>query len=162
MTMVGFTFTRITAERKQVPESNISIQSNVGVIGLQEINSIDPKKSMLKFDFHYICRYDPGLGKVEMDGEVMEMYDKDFASKVLEHWKKETKVHPTVLQELFNTILARSNVEAIVISRDLGLPSPIQMPRVDVPNKDGEAKSSEKSKSDDKSKTDVKPEQKKK
>jgi len=60
-------------------------------------------------------------------------------------------------------LLARSNMEAIVLSRDLGLPSPIQMPRLDVTPVKKDAKVDVKTESvKTESKTDSKDEKKKK
>jgi hypothetical protein len=131
MTLVGFSFTKINAERKPASEQNINVESNATVTSITELNSIDPKKTLLKFDFEFTCKYEPGVGKIVLTGEVVEIYDKDFASQILEYWKKESKIHADVLQEVFNLVLARSNMEAIIISKDMGLPSPIQMPRID-------------------------------
>ena len=132
MAIVGFSFTKITAERKPVGEQAVNIESNAGVSNITEMPVIDPKKSIIKFEFDFLVKYEPDAGRIELKGEVIEMYDKEFSTKVLEYWSKDKKIHGEVMQEVFNNILSRSNIEAVVISRDLGLPSPIQMPRVDV------------------------------
>jgi hypothetical protein len=132
MAMVGFSFTKISAERKPVNNTAVNIESNAGVTTVTEMPVIDAKKSLLKFEFSFAVKYEPGVGKIEIDGEAVYLYDKDFGSKVLEHWTKEKKLPAEVMPEVFNNLLARSNMEAIIISRDMGLPSPIQMPRVDI------------------------------
>jgi len=140
MAIVGFSFTKISAERKPVIEQAVNIESNAGVSNIEELPVIDPKKSIIKFEFDFVVKYEPSAGKIELKGEVVEMYDKDFGAKVLEYWGKEKKIYGEVMQDVFNTLLARSNMEAIVISRDLGLPSPIQMPRVDMKPADTKSK----------------------
>jgi hypothetical protein len=132
MAMVGFSFTKINAERRVANGQAINIESNAGIVGLTELPVIDPKKTVLKFEFSFIVKYEPNAGKIELGGEVVEIYDKEFGSKILEHWTNEKKLHPEVMTGVFNAVLAKSNIQAITISRDLGLPSPIQMPRVDV------------------------------
>jgi len=132
MAMVGFSFTKINAERKVGTGQGVNIESNAGIVDLTELPVIDPKKTVLKFEFIFTVKYEPNAGKIELNGEVVEIYDKEFGSKVLEHWSKEKKLHPEVMQGVFNAVLSKSNIEAITISRDIGLPSPIQMPRVDV------------------------------
>jgi hypothetical protein len=157
MAMVGFSFTKLNAERKQSTGASLNIESNAGVTNVIEIPTVDSKKALLKFEFVFTVKYEPNAGKIELGGEVVEIYDKDFGTKVMEHWNKEKKVLTEAMKEIFNNILSRSNVEAIMISRDLGLPSPIQMPRLDVKPRD-------KSKVDSKSepKTDSKAEKAKK
>jgi len=132
MTTVGFGFTKISAERKIVSEQNIRIENNIGIVGISESEVLDPKKSLIKFEFTFICKYEPGLGVIELKGELVEMYDKDLSAKILEHWAKDKKVHPDIMTNILNNVLARANMEAIFMSRELGLPSPIQMPKVEV------------------------------
>jgi hypothetical protein len=136
MAMVGFSFTKISAERKNVAGQAVNIESNAGVTNLTEMPVIDSKKIVLKFDFTFAVKYEPDAGSIILSGELVQLYDKDFGSKVLEHWSKDKKILPEVMRDVFNTILSRSNTEAIIISRDMGLPSPIQMPRVDIKPKD--------------------------
>ncbi len=159
MAMVGFSFTKINAEKKPATGQAVNIESNAGVINVVELPVIDPKKVLLRFDFTFIVKYEPGAGKIELNGEVVELYDKEFGSKIIDFWNKEKKLHPEVMQEVFNNVLSRSNVEAIVLSRDMGLPSPIQMPRVDVKPKD---KPAEKPKAETKEPKEAKTEKAKK
>lgn len=136
MAMVGFSFTKISAERKNAGGHSVNIESNAGVSGVTEMPVIDPKKSVLKFDFTFNVKYEPDAGYITLGGEIVQIYDKDFGSRILEQWNKDKKILPEVMKDVFNTILSRSNVEAMIISRDMGLPSPIQLPRVDVKPKD--------------------------
>jgi len=141
MAMVGFSFTKISAERKVVNNQPINIESNAGITALIEMPVIDSKKMVLKFEFSFIVKYEPNAGNITLNGELVELYDKEFGSKVIDHWKANKKIHPEVMQDVFNTVLSKANTEAIIIGRDLGLPSPVKMPRVDV--KPQEAKPAE-------------------
>ncbi|MGV8087067.1 MAG: hypothetical protein ACP5N1_05550 [Candidatus Woesearchaeota archaeon] len=149
MAMVGFSFTKISAERKPVSNQPVKIESNAGVTAITEMPVIDAKKIVLKFEFTFVVKYEPNAGNITLSGEVVELYDKEFGSKVLSHWKSEKKIHADVMQGVFNTILSKSNTEAIIIGRDLGLPSPVKMPRVDAKRLDA-AKQKSESKSESK------------
>jgi hypothetical protein len=153
MAMVGFSFTKINAERKQVSSQALNIESNANIFNIKEMPVIDPKKLILKFEFVFTVKYNPEAGKIELTGEIVEMYDKDFGAKIIDHWNKSKKLHPEVMQTVFNVILAKANTQAIIVSRDLALPSPVQMPRVDV-------KPVDKSKVSSESKASEKPESK--
>jgi len=153
MAMVGFSFLKVDAERKPTGNTAVNIESNAGVTTVTELPVIDSKKALLRFEFNFVVKYEPGIGKIELSGEVVYLYDKEFGVKVLEHWAKEKNLPAEVMPEVFNTILARSNMQAIVLSRDMGLPSPIQMPRVDikaVEKSKGEAKDSKETKAESK------------
>ena len=163
MATVGFSFTKISAEKMPATGQSVNIESNAGVTNVTELPVIDPKKVLLKFDFNFIVKYEPGAGKIELTGEIIEIYDKEFGSKVINFWNKDKKLHPEVMQELFNNLLSKSNVEAIIISKDMGLPSPIQMPRVDVkPQEKGKAEAKPESKEPKEPKAESKAEKSKK
>jgi len=132
MTTVGFRFTKMSAERKNVSEQNIRIENNVGIIKVEEADVADPKKSLIRFDFNFSCKYEPELGSIELEGELVEMYDKQLSSSITAGWQKDKKVHPEIMTRILNNILAKANIEAIILSREVGLPSPIAMPKVEV------------------------------
>jgi hypothetical protein len=132
MTAVGFKFTKIVAEKKNVSENNLRIENNVGVTNVEEISVLDPKKSLLKFTFGFSCKYEPGLGTIELFGELVEMFDKDLSNRILNDWNNEKRLHQEIMARVLNNILGKANVEAIIISKELGLPSPIAMPKVEV------------------------------
>ncbi len=137
MTLVGFNLTKINAERKPVSEHNVRIENNVGVTDVKEAKNIDAKKTLVRYSFDFTCKYEPGLGQIQIQGELLEMYDKEFGAQIIDHWNKEKKVHRDVLSNVLNHVLGRSNIQAIIISRELGLPSPVQMPKVEVKPKAG-------------------------
>jgi hypothetical protein len=154
MTTVGFNFTKILVEKKNVSEQNIKIENNVGITNVQEVNVFENKKSLIRFQFGFTCRYEPGLGSIELQGELIEFYDKEVAAKLVEGWKANKKITPEIMPVVLNNILNRSNIEAILLSREVGLPSPIALPKVELKMKP-DAKSEE-------SKTEKKEDSKKK
>jgi len=50
----------------------------------------------------------------------------------LDHWKKNKKVSQNVESDLLNTVLTKCNVAAILLSREVNLPPPVQLPKVQV------------------------------
>jgi hypothetical protein len=141
MTTVGFVFTKIAAEKKTVSDQNIRIENNVGITSVELANIIDPKRSIVKFEFAFYCKYEPSVGIIELKGELVEMFDKELATKIVDSWKKDKKLHPEIMSRVLNTIMSRSNVEAILMSKELQLPPPVQLPKVEVKPRSAEAKS---------------------
>lgn len=142
MTIVGFNFNKISAERTGNSD-NVRVESNVGIVNVVESKIPDPKKAILKFEFVFSSKFEPGIGNIELKGELIEMFDKELANRILEGWNKNNVLHKDVAPRVLNAILARSNVEAIIMSKELGLPSPIQLPKVEIKQKSEEEKSSE-------------------
>ena len=50
--------------------------------------------------------------------------------EILKSWKKSKQVPKETMTEILNTVLMRCNVEALMLSRDVNLPPPIPMPKV--------------------------------
>jgi hypothetical protein len=134
--MIGLNFTKITAERTSNATNGVRVENNVGVTNIVESTIVDPKKSLLKFEFSFTCNYQPNVGNIEIRGELLEIFDKEFATKVMDGWTKNKGLHKDVTSRVLNMILGRSNIEAIIISRDLGLPSPVSLPKVEVKDKE--------------------------
>ncbi len=132
MVTVGLNFTKVVAERKTAPQQNVNVNTSVNVITVTESSLADPKKTLLKFGFSFGCNYDPDIGKITLDGELLEIYDHDVAKKILAGWDSDKNLPADMVNPIINTILARSNIEALIISREVGLPAPFALPRFEV------------------------------
>ena len=133
MAVVGFNFTKVNAEKKQPAKGKISINNNVTVKNVEEINlAIGKDQKGLKFSFEFIAKYDPEVANINLDGEVVYMAKADEAKEILTKWKKEKKIAPGVMGKVLNTALAKCNIQALILSNDLNLPAPIPLPKVGV------------------------------
>jgi len=131
MTIVGFNFTKLVAEKNRPVKGKINIKNNVAIKNISESKlAIDAKKKALKFDFVYTSSYEPGVGLIEIGGETIFLTDEKVAKETLSKWKKEKKASAQIMRDLMNHILTRCNVEAIVLSKDINLPAPIPLPKM--------------------------------
>lgn len=143
MAIVGFNFTKIFAERTGNAE-NVRVESNVTIEDLSETKMPDAKKSIIKFKFSFTSKFEPNVGNIELKGELLEMFDSELSDKILEGWKKTRSLHKDIAPRVLNAILAKSNIEAILMSKELGLPSPVQMPKVELKLKEEKEEKTEK------------------
>ena len=133
MAVVGFSFTKVNAEKKQPVKGKISINNNVTVKNIEEISlAIGKDQKGLKFSFEFTAKYDPEVANINLDGEVVYMAKADEAKDILAKWKKEKKIAPGVMGKVLNTALAKCNIQALILSNDLNLPAPIPLPKVGV------------------------------
>lgn len=131
MTIVGLTFTKLQAEKSKPVKGKINIKNNVNLKDVSESKiSIDAKKKTLKFDFVYTSKYEPDVGNIEIAGETVYLADEKMAKETLAQWKKEKKAPPSIVKGLMNHILAKCNVQAIILSKDINLPAPIPLPKM--------------------------------
>lgn len=131
MTVVGLNFTKIAGEKNKPIKGQIEIKNNVMIKDISESKfSMDEKRSALKFDFEFLTLYEPKIGSIKLNGEVIYLTDKKIATDVLKVWKDEKKAKAFFMKDLMNHVFVRCNVEAVLMSRELNLPTPIPMPKI--------------------------------
>ena len=134
MSVIGFNFTKIVVEKHQAKAGKVEISNNVGIKKIEESNlklSTDDKK-VLKFDFEFESKYNPDLGSIKLEGNLLNMIPAKDGDEVLKEWKDSKKISHEVMKGVMNTILSKANVQALILSRDVNLPSPIPLPKVNV------------------------------
>ena len=131
MTVIGFSFTKMLIEKKNPVKGKVSINNNVGIKGLEETKlNINTNKKALKLDFEFTSSYDPNIAKIVMTGEVIYLIDKEKADEVIKNWKKNKKIEKEMMTSILNNVLAKCNVQALILSKDMNLPPPIPLPKV--------------------------------
>lgn len=146
MTIVGFNFTKMLVERSSNARGQINISNNVGIKDAKEIDISLGKASQkaIRFMFEFVSSYDPNLGKIVLEGEIIYMGDESKIKEVIKEWESNKKVSPDLMTQLLNNILNKCNIQALIMARDINLPPPIPLPKVQAERT--EAKNDEKKK----------------
>lgn len=133
MTIVGFLFTKIQAEKKQGAKGKINISNNVTIKDVKEADTAFTSESQkgISFQFQFTSKYDQGVGEILLEGNVLYMGKKEEVKKIISAWKKEKKIEKDIMKDILNTLLTKCNIEALIISREIGLPPPIPLPKVE-------------------------------
>lgn len=134
MAIVGFNFTKLLGEKKGKVVGKININNNLALTDLKEIDvSVGAGSNRgLAIHFNYTCKYEPAVGTVDLEGEIVTVDDAATVKKAVESWKQKKVVEKSVVQEVMPYILNKCSVEAIIMSRDTGLPSPVPLPKIDL------------------------------
>lgn len=139
MNVLNITFNGINAEKKSVPKGNISVSNNIKITGVEEVKmGLDKTKTALKFLFNYKTTYAPDIAVIELKGDLLGLLDVENAKKITDKWAKDKTLDKENAKAVINNVMNKCTVEVILLSRELGLPSPIPMPSVkdDSNNKD--------------------------
>ena len=133
MAVVGFNFTKILVEKKTAIKGKVDIKNNVSV---KDVESADfslgtAKQNALKFTFEFTSDYSPSVGQIMLIGDLLYMDQSSKQEEVLKNWKKSKQVPKETMGEILNTVLMRCNIEALILSRDVNLPPPVQLPKVE-------------------------------
>ena len=128
MTIVGFNFTKMGAEKK-----NDKIGGNIDVnISLPTIKNIEKKddiagiKDIIAIEFSLTMIYEPKIGVIELSGEIL--YQGDKVSKVLKTWKDKKILDGDVALDIYNHIFRRCVIRAFSLADDVRLPPPVTVP----------------------------------
>lgn len=134
MPIVGFGFTKIQVEKQKQPKGKVSINSNVSITNAEsyEIKLGDSSQKGIRFEFSFTTKYTPDIANISLTGEVFYMGTEEVTEEVLKEWDENKKVSKKVVVGIMNTILSKCNVQAIVLSHELNLPSPVPLPRVNI------------------------------
>lgn len=134
MTIVGFNFTRINVERKGPVKGKIGIKNNIDIKKVSPTNLTlgKNKEDGLVFSFTYKSIYEPNVGEIVLEGEVLYLLDPKRAKEVLDKWNKESKVEGAILGQVLNSALSKCNIQAVIMSKEINLPSPIPLPKLGI------------------------------
>lgn len=134
MTIVGFDFTKIEAEKKGQLKGKININNNVTIkkVESQDLNLGTEKREALKFVYEFAAKYEPDAGQINLTGNVVYMDDSKKIKEILDGWKKDKKIPKEISKDVLNTVLTKCNVQALILSQTINLPPPIPMPKIDV------------------------------
>ena len=130
--IIGFNFNTISVQRKRNPSGNIDIKNNVAIKDVQKADFKFGSASQqgLKFIFEFTSKYTPDFGEVLLTGEVLYLADDKTTRQILDEWASSKKISKELMSGILNTVLARCNIQAWVLSKEVNLPPPIPMPQI--------------------------------
>ena len=137
MTIVKISLHKVSAERKlESKGGQVRINNNVSVKDVQDLQFNIPGKAGLKFTFSFNCKYEPGLGTIDVEGQVFYTDSDEKVTEIKESWEKNKRLPMNIMEQIVNASLHKGNIQAIKISEDIGLPSPLPLPKVKTPEKE--------------------------
>ncbi len=134
MTIVKINLHKVSAERMLGAKGRqIKINNNVSIKDIEDLQFNIPGKAGLKFTFTFDCKYEPGLGSINVEGQVFYTGEEAEVKSIKEGWENNKKVPMNVMEGIVNAALHKGNIQAIKISEEVGLPSPLPLPKVKKP-----------------------------
>ena len=132
--IVGFGFTKLSAEKDQAAKGKIDINNNVSIKDvLEDTFSLGKdNQNVIKFIFEFTSKYEPSVGTILFEGELLYLEEQKKLKEIISSWKKDKKISKDIMTGLLNTILTKCNVQALILSQQVNLPPPIPMPKVQI------------------------------
>ena len=131
MTIVKINLHKVVADRNlNAKGGQIKINNNVSLKNVEDLSFQVEGKKGLRFTFAFNCNYEPDLGKIEVEGQVLFVDDEKKVAEVKASWEKDKRVPMEIMEQIVNAALHKGNIQAIKISEDVSLPSPLPLPKV--------------------------------
>jgi len=136
MAIIGSSFTKINVEKKAPVKGKININNNASIKSVEEYPlPTKTNQKGLKFTYGFVSKYEPKIAEINIEGNVILLVDAKKGEEVLSSWKKDKKIPKEIMASILNTALTKSNIQALILSQEVGLPSPIPLPKVKIEQK---------------------------
>ncbi len=134
MAIVGFEFFKINVEKKDIVKNTINIANNIGIIDVEknDLNVGNTKQAGVKFIFEYKSSYEPDFATIVLGGSIIYLSDEKTVKDVLDRWKANKQLDKEIAGQVINSILAKCNIQSILLANAVNLPPPVPMPKVNI------------------------------
>jgi len=133
MKIVGFTLTKILIQRKEKIEGKLQVNQNIDIKDVVSEHLQFVKDEALKINFKFIIDYSGDSAKVEFEGYLIIIAEKDEFKKIQESWEKK-QVPDDLRIPLFNFIMSKCNIKALTLEDEMALPPHLPLPRISPEN----------------------------
>ena len=130
MMIVGDKITKVDAQRGKL-ETGIKIETKPEItkVTAEELFAAGEKRAGALVDFKVNTSYGKS-GHINLEGALFLTGDEKELKDLQKSWKKNKKVDEKLAAVLLTKILELGLVTAIPLSKTIGLPAPLQLPRV--------------------------------
>jgi hypothetical protein len=131
MRLLGFNFTKISAERFSSNLENLKISTKIDINNISEAKQdiLKIKDEMLSVSFIYEIDYVEKIAKINLEGNLVLSLDSKTYKEVLKQWK-DKQIPEDFRIILFNLIIKKSSLNALSVEEDLNLPFHIPLPQI--------------------------------
>ncbi len=150
MNIIGFNFTKIGAERKRPAAGKVSINNNITLHDVKpaQIGVGGGESQAVRVTFTFRSEFQPEVGTLHLEGELLGISPRSEADQTLAGWDKDKSLPTGVAQVVMNQILDRCNIQALLLAKDLNLPSPIPLPKINASTAPAQAPAADAKKAD--------------
>ena|SRR3989338_2243367 len=132
MTIVSFVFDKMSAEKTGKITDKVDINHNFNINNVEktDVVVIQGKKPAIRVSFDFNVNYEPNIGNIKMNGNLVYLDKEEEISKLFDQWKKSKNLPVGITSLVANTVLTKANIKALMLSQEVNLPPQIQLPKV--------------------------------
>ncbi|MDD3175557.1 MAG: hypothetical protein PHU51_03700 [Candidatus Nanoarchaeia archaeon] len=133
MAVLSFNFTKINVERKNKISKELKINTKMGLKDVKSTSvTAGSKQKAFVISFNYGVEYEPKVGSMDLEGELVYLADEKLSKEIEDSWKDKKALPKEIMLTVLNRILHNCNVESLILSKEIALPPPIQLPKVKI------------------------------
>ena len=129
MRIIGFNLTKILAQRQDEDKRGVQVNQDINIKDVKEEEIPISKDKALSIKFNLTITYSDDFGKIEFEGRVLTLPDKDEFKSLTESWN-ENKIPENMKFGIFNFIMNKCNIKALNLEDEMNLPFHVPMPRL--------------------------------
>lgn len=132
MKVIGFTFNKISVEKKSDDFKDLKVQSpNIDISDVKQVKPsfLQSKEDVFEVKFNFKIKYTPDVAEVSLSGTMLVMVDEKTSKELTKQWKNK-KLPDEHKLLIFNVILKKSNLKAMQLEDELNLPLHLPLPSV--------------------------------
>ncbi|MFA6088434.1 MAG: hypothetical protein WC755_01095 [Candidatus Woesearchaeota archaeon] len=131
MAIVSISYNKIHAEKsKKHNNGQVSIKNNVAITNVSYGASNHTSQKAIIFEFSFSITYEPQVGVITIEGAVIDIEEEKKAKEIVDMWEKEKRIERDLTARVISIVIEKGYIKGILISQDLGLPSPVPLPKV--------------------------------
>lgn len=128
MPIIAVNLRRIEAINSEKKADNINVNSAPSITKVRKHEKLLGMENIVALDYTFETKYDPDVGKIIIEGDVL--YSSDKANEIVKTWETSKKLDDDMAVEVLNAIFRRGLGKAIELSGELRLPPPMRFPNV--------------------------------
>jgi hypothetical protein len=131
MKLMGFNFTKISAEKLKGSSKGIKLNTNINISDIKEVKNapFKSKETIISVSFNYLVEYNPDFAKLNFEGTLVLGLDAKESKEILKQWKSK-KMPEDFKIPLFNLILRKSNLRAMQLEEEMNIPLHVPLPKL--------------------------------
>jgi len=127
---MGVNLEKISATKNNPIKGKLEIKHNVKLTDIQDFKlEISKDKEAVRFFFDYNVQYEPKIGSITLNGDVLYVDETKKIKEILSEWKKNKKIDPDLAANIINTVLTKCTIKALNLSQEVNLPPHLPLPR---------------------------------
>ncbi len=129
MKIVGFNFTKISAEKNNKQLEDLKINTNLDISDVKEVKAdfFKAQEELLSFEFEFTLDYNPDMAKIELKGVIVLALESKLSKDILKQWK-DKQLPADFKLNLLNIILRKSTLRCLQLEEEMNLPLHIRLP----------------------------------